>query len=199
MECSGCHCHHADIADATPRRILMDEHRVIERVLDAMERMIDADVIDRPFLLDAVDFIRNFADGCHHAKEEDQLFPAMEQAGMPREGGPIGCMLHEHEQGRAFVRRILGGLDAAAAGDPVAAAEVKNAALGYVGLLRQHIHKEDNILFVMAERLLDADARKRLMQSFDRVEALTPGKHERYLALAERLSNWSFDETPIVT
>ena len=199
MECNGCHCHATDVADATPRRILMDEHRVIERVLDAVERMIDADVIDRPFLLDAVDFIRNFADGCHHAKEEDQLFPAMEQAGMPREGGPIGCMLHEHEQGREFVRRILGGLDAAAAGNPAAAAEVKSAALGYVGLLRQHIQKEDNILFVMAERLLDADAQKRLMQSFDRVEASTLGKHERYLALADRLSNWAFQENSIAT
>jgi len=196
MECSGCHCHETD---ATPRRVLMDEHRVIERVLEAMERMIEADVMDRAFVLGAVDFIRNFADGCHHAKEEDHLFPAMEKAGLPREGGPIGCMLHEHEQGRDFVRRILAGLDAASAGDAGAAAEVRNAVIGYVGLLRQHIQKEDNILFVMSERLLSEDDQKRLIQSFECEEASTPGKHERYLALADRLANWSFQAESIAT
>jgi hemerythrin-like domain-containing protein len=58
-----------------------------------------------------VDFVRNFADRCHHAKEEENLFPRMEARGVPRDGGPIGVMLFEHEEGRAYVRAIAGAID----------------------------------------------------------------------------------------
>lgn len=184
-----CHCHDKN---ATVRSILMDEHRVIEGVLDAVERMLHDQVVDRDFMLGAIDFISNFADGCHHAKEEDLLFPALERAGVPREGGPIGCMMHEHEQGRALVRSMKENLDAAAAGVPNAVDAVRRAAAGYVGLLRQHIQKEDNILFVMAERALDCQKKQELISAFDHSESATPGKHARYLALGEWLANWQF-------
>lgn len=193
MSNCGCQCHDKN---ATVRTILMDEHRVIERVLDAVDRMLAEGVIDRGFMLGALDFIRNFADGCHHAKEEDHLFPALERAGVPREGGPIGCMLHEHEQGRSFVAVITSNLDAAASGRMDAIEAVRRAAGGYVSLLRQHIQKEDNVLFVMAERALDCQRKRELLADFDRTEGATPGKHERYLALADRLSTWRFHRTP---
>lgn len=194
MSNCGGHCHGGN---TTVRTILMDEHRVIERVLDAMERMLDEGVIDREFTLGAVDFIRNFADGCHHAKEEDHLFPALERAGVPREGGPVGCMLHEHEQGRLFVGQMTSSLDAAVAGRSDAIDAFRRAATGYISLLRQHIQKEDNILFVMAERALDCERKKELIAGFERSEEATPGKHEKYLALADRLANWQFRAAPV--
>jgi len=189
MSNCGCQCHDKN---ATVRTILMDEHRVIERVLDSIERMLDDNVIDREFTLGAVDFIRNFADGCHHAKEEDHLFPALERVGVPREGGPVGCMLHEHELGRSLVGLMTSSLDAAVAGRPDAVDAFRRAAIGYVSLLRQHIQKEDNILFVMAERALDCERKRELIVGFERSEEVTPGKHEKYLALADRLANWQF-------
>ena len=103
MASCGCKCHSDN---STVREILMDEHRVIERVLDAFERMLSLGVIDKAFTIKALDFFRQFADGCHHHKEEEQLFPAMESAGTPVEAGPIGCMLHEHELGRELVARM---------------------------------------------------------------------------------------------
>lgn len=194
MSNCGCQCHNEK---ATVRTILMDEHRVIERVLDAVERMLDEGVIDREFTLGAVDFIQNFADGCHHAKEEDHLFPALERAGVPREGGPVGCMLHEHELGRSLVGQMTSNLDAAVAGRTYAIDAFRRAAAGYVSLLRQHIQKEDNILFVMAERALDCERKKELIAEFERSEDATPGKHEKYLALADRLANWKFRAAPV--
>lgn len=194
MSNCGCQCHNEK---ATVRTILMDEHRVIERVLDAVERMLDEGVIDREFTLGAVDFIQNFADGCHHAKEEDHLFPALERAGVPREGGPVGCMLHEHELGRSLVGQMTSNLDAAVAGRTYAIDAFRRAAAGYVSLLRQHIQKEDNILFVMAERALDCERKKKLIAGFERSEDATPGKHEKYLALADRLANWKFRAAPV--
>jgi hemerythrin-like domain-containing protein len=95
-------------------QILMDEHRVIERVLGALEavaaRMSSGASVRAEFFLEAADFIAGFADGCHHRKEEGVLFPALEAAGIPRAGGPVGVMLAEHEEARAITR----GLRAAA-------------------------------------------------------------------------------------
>ncbi|MFO0972104.1 MAG: hemerythrin domain-containing protein [Phycisphaerae bacterium] len=189
-----CGCHHHDAGEPTVRRVLMDEHRVIERVLDAVERMVEADAVDAPFLTQAIDFFRNFADGCHHFKEERALFPALERQGVPRDGGPIGCMLHEHDQGRAYIRAMNESLSAAAAGDAAARRAVHAAARGYIDMLRQHIQKEDHVLFVMAEQVLPASEQAAMLRTFEQVETAPDavGKHERYVALADRLENWSF-------
>ncbi|MGQ9493468.1 MAG: hemerythrin domain-containing protein [Anaerolineae bacterium] len=87
---------------------LMEEHRAIETVLNILEnvcqRLETGKAVDAEHLEHILEFIRIFADRCHHGKEEDLLFPAMEKAGIPREGGPIGVMLIEHVQGRNYVR-----------------------------------------------------------------------------------------------
>jgi len=173
--------------------ILMDEHRVIERVLDALavaaDRLARGDPIDATFFLDAAEFIRGFADGCHHHKEEGVLFPAMHAAGMPTHGGPIGVMLAEHEEARALTRALREGAQRMASGDRAAVAQVVNAAREYVRLLRAHIQKEDQILFPMADQAIPASQHARVEQEFDRVEREESGAdaHTKYHALAERL------------
>ena len=76
--------------------ILKEEHRVIERVLDALEtaanRLTTGSPVRPGVFLQAADFIKGFADGCHHKKEEGVLFPALEAAGIPAEGGPIALI-----------------------------------------------------------------------------------------------------------
>ena len=87
-----------------PTEVLSQEHRAIENMLGALEEQIRAAPAGQPFprrfFDEALDFFRNFADGCHHAKEENLLFPRMKERGVPENGGPIGVMLAEHEQGR---------------------------------------------------------------------------------------------------
>jgi hemerythrin-like domain-containing protein len=174
-------------------KILMDEHRVIERVLDALEatadRLDQGETIDPAFFLDAAEFIRGFADGCHHHKEEGVLFVAMNAAGMPTEAGPIGVMLAEHEQARALTRALREGAARMKSGDRAAAAQVLNAARGYVRLLRQHIQKEDRILFPMADQIIPTAQHARVEEEFDRVEREESGAdaHTKYHALAEQL------------
>ena len=136
---------------------LRDEHQVILRVAAALEALLDTaergswnyDAIE-----DCVAFIRLFADACHHGKEEDLLFPALAERGMPRQHGPIAVMLQEHEQGRAYARHMAGALPRARDGDAAAQATLKNAGRGYVGLIRGHIMKEDNVLFEMADQMV---------------------------------------------
>jgi len=175
----------------------MDEHRVIERVLAALERKLERDSrVDGSFVGQALDFFRNFADGCHHHKEEDELFPVLESAGMPSAGGPIGCMLHEHDEGRRLVGRIAEHLDAAAQGDPRADGVVRAAATDYIRLLRFHIEKEDTILFRLADQILGEQVRGLMLAAFERRERETgdAGKHQRYLQLADSLYRQAFDE-----
>jgi hemerythrin-like domain-containing protein len=147
----------------------MNEHQLILRVLDTLEARLarlDAEPFDHAFFLDALDFFRNFADGCHHFKEEDTLFPELIAAGIPSEGGPIGCMLGEHDFGRSCLRSVGENLDAAASGSPEARATVATKARAYLDMLRQHINKEDRILFQMAYRALAPEAMDRLRQVF---------------------------------
>lgn len=172
---------------------LMSEHRVIERVIAVLETgagRLEKDQDVRPgFFIEATDFIKGFADGCHHKKEEGVLFQSMAAYGVPVEGGPIGVMLQEHEMGRVYTRGLRAAAQRLDAGDASAKTEVIQNARGYAGLLRQHIKKEDNILFPMAEQLLPVTEQERVAQGFEHVEHEETGEgiHEKYLALAESL------------
>ncbi len=175
--------------------VLAEEHRIIQHVLNALEKQAraveDGSSVRPGFFADAADFVRNFADGCHHRKEENALFPAMVAAGVPQEGGPVGVMLAEHEQGRAFNR----GMERAAREMETGWADrsrgdLVHNALGYVGLLRQHIDKENGVLFPMAERAIPAAEQDRLAAEFERIEREETGAgvHEKYHARAEALA-----------
>ena len=131
--------------------ILSSEHRVIERVIVALEagadRLETGQEIRVSFFTDAADFIAGFADGCHHKKEEGVLFIAMQAQGMPVQGGPIGVMLAEHEQGRVYTRAMRLAAERLEQGDLTARAAVVQNARGYANLLRNHIAKEDTYPF----------------------------------------------------
>jgi hemerythrin-like domain-containing protein len=173
--------------------ILMAEHEVIQRVIAALEtaagKLENGQNVRPAFFVDAADFIKGFADGCHHVKEEQVLFKTMNEYGMPSQGGPIGMMLYEHEQGRKFTRGMREAAQNLAAGDVSARSEVVQNAHGYAALLRQHIQKENGILFPMADQVIPAGKHADVFEGFEHVEHEETGEgvHEKYLALAERL------------
>ena len=156
-----------------PTEILSLEHRAIESKMDDLEkqiRMVQAgQAFPRQFFDEALAFFRDFADGSHHAKEEKLLFPRLAQRGVPERGGPIGVMLAEHDEGRAYLKGVRENLDAAEQGDAAARQRVCANAASYILLLRQHIQKEDNILFRMARMVLRADDVEELGREFERV------------------------------
>lgn len=171
---------------------LMNDHRLIERVLDALDARL-ASSPPAPFPADfvdqALDFLVHFADGSHHYKEEEALFPALAERGVPVEGGPIGMMLYEHTIGRKSIAGIRENLPAARTGDPEALARLRNFVTEYTGLLRNHIWKEDNILFKMAGRALDCAAVDRLAAAFNDEQNPRVNSHlrARYIAFANSL------------
>lgn len=167
---------------------LTREHQTILLVLGAMERELrplhDGAPIRRAFWGSALEFLEHYADRCHHGKEEQLLFLELERAGLPAEHGPTACMRQEHELGRNGRRRMVAAVQD---GNGVALA---HAAGGYVELLREHIGKEDQVLFPMAKSVLDQAAIERLRRGFITVEQrdLGVGSHELYEQLARELA-----------
>jgi hemerythrin-like domain-containing protein len=172
---------------------LMNEHRVIERVLDGLGAFADEvrrrGTTEKEELSRFVTFVREFADACHHGKEEDILFATMVEHGFPRNGGPIAVMLHEHDQGRALVTILRQRAEQQGPWSDGDRQEIAEVAGGFAAMLRAHIHKEDAILYPMAEQHLPPSAMEAVSDACERYEAdeARAGAHERLHALADEL------------
>jgi hemerythrin-like domain-containing protein len=165
--------------------ILRKEHDVILKMLDAADvvaqRLILGEKVSPDTLDGLQEFFRLFADRCHHGKEEDILFPLLERKGMPRGGGPIGVMLSEHGRGRELIHEMELASSQFHDTPGVSGRRWAQAAAEYTNLLREHIAKENDVLFQMAESLLTSEEQERLSQEFERMEVqkMGVGTHER--------------------
>jgi hemerythrin-like domain-containing protein len=158
-----------------PVETLMNEHRVIERGLDALDALCAGLSTDdssvRVRLGKLVRFFREYADRVHHAKEEDRLFTALADHGFSNQSGPVFVMLSEHEAGRAYVTSLaeVAACDGPLTADEIAA--VRENGTAFSTLLRGHIQKEDNVLFPMAAQVLQPSAVEELRTAFDAFDA----------------------------
>jgi hemerythrin-like domain-containing protein len=156
-----------------------------------MAQKIERDgALDHPQHVDQLlEFFTVFVDKCHHGKEEELLFPAMVQAGVPSDGGPIGVMLREHELGRECVRKMKAAFPMIKADEPQSVQDFVRSARGYISLLNQHIEKENNVLFPMAERQVSKATLEEVAKGFDRIEEqkIGVGKHEEFHKMIDQL------------
>jgi hemerythrin-like domain-containing protein len=170
---------------------LVEEHRLILRMITLLEKNASltakGSYSNWQFYLDGVDFIRNYADRFHHAKEEGVLFEALVTNGMPREKSPVAAMLMEHDQGRSFVKGMEAATHAALEGIPGHEHEIAENALAYAALLRDHIAKEDGILYPLAERLIPETMRADILEGYREAEAGRAANFcEQFLAIVEK-------------
>jgi len=154
----------------TATQNLENDHVYILRLIDVMERMVVTLSPDLSGMELVVKLIQQYADGFHHAKEENLLFPLMLQKGFSNEQGPISVMLQEHVQGRNFVKMMSEGIERYKQGDDSAIPPIYRAMQGYIDLLRAHIGKENNVLFRMADRVLSAAEQEHLLAEFAALE-----------------------------
>jgi hemerythrin-like domain-containing protein len=186
--------------------ILRNEHRIIEQVLNCLEKIAgrctaEGD-LDAGSATSALDFFRNFADRCHHGKEEGRLFPLLEERGLPRNGGPTGVMRAEHEQGRLLLQGMADAVGAAENRDAAAPGRFAACARSYVELMRSHIRKEDERLFPMADRVLSPTDQESLQEAFGAMEheEMGEGTHESFLRLANELADrWNVPRARLET
>lgn len=153
---------------------LTNEHLDVLAMANILEKGEEIKEEDRASILD---FLQVFVDKCHHGKEEEILFPAMEKAGVPKVG-LIDELLKEHEEGREFVRNMAGE-------------DFAENAREYASLIREHIKKEQQKLFPLALQKIPIAEREQLLKEFVQFEAqeIGEGKHEEFRHLIEVLKN----------
>jgi hemerythrin-like domain-containing protein len=135
---------------------LRQDHDLIEKVVKSMETTVsllqEGKTIPESILMPVIDFTKNFMDVCHHSKEENSLFPALEKTGMPTTMGPIAMMLMEHEMSRQYAKKIeYSAATYLKSGDATQLIVDMNE---YSEHISQHLWKENNRLFMMAEARL---------------------------------------------
>jgi hemerythrin-like domain-containing protein len=165
-----------------PTQILRDEHDVILRGLDLLESFsfkLEDGVPVAPEKLEAlIEFFRLYADKTHHGKEEALLFPAMVARGFSYESGPIHCMMSDHEQNRTLTRAMIAAIEEMRSGDSRAYLRFAEAADRYIMGLREHIQKENMVLFNMAEQVLPPSEEPALRAKFREVDDNEIGQQE---------------------
>jgi hemerythrin-like domain-containing protein len=165
------------IKEHGPVRLIL---RILEKINDKLEAGQEMNTAD---LENAVAFIREFADKCHHGKEENLLFPVMKENDIAEEMVLIDALIEEHKTGRNFVKNMTEAI-----------AEKNNFkfienAKGYVALLNPHIDKENSSLFPMAEKSLSKEKQKELEAGFEDVEKniIGEGRHEELQVIVHKL------------
>jgi hemerythrin-like domain-containing protein len=179
-----------------PIKDLRTEHEAVTTTLKILDRICKevektGEISSPDHLEQLIEFFRTFVDKCHHGKEEALLFPALEAVGVSREGGPIGVMLKEHQQGRDLVGKMKAALARYSEGQREAVPELIQHARAYIVLLNQHIDKENNVLFPMAERHLSSQKQAELGEGFEAIETqkIGAGKHEAFHRMIASLQN----------
>ena len=175
----------------TASKDLINEHKAIQIALNILEKIQERlkknDEVDKKDIIDLLDFLKEFADKCHHGKEEIFLFPALEKAGIKKEGGPIGVMLLEHIKGRNLIKEMQKDM----LNDLVNKTGFITAASEYVRHMRDHIKKENTVLFPVIETSMSASEQKELFENFENHEekVIGEGRHEELHALLDKFRN----------
>lgn len=164
-----------------PLQALVDEHTNIKRVLaelPALSARIQKglDTGTRQLITEAIDFIRQYADKFHHAKEEDILFKYFDAG-----SDVLQVMYKEHDIGRNHVRTALAALEQ---GNAAVIIEHLSA---YGSLLKEHIRKEDEILYPWMNRELTDSQVGQLFSKFNAVDEQFGAKANYYLGIVEKL------------
>jgi hemerythrin-like domain-containing protein len=176
-----------------PTEELKEEHEAVLSVLEILQtisqKIISGQVIEVQHLNQLLTILKEFVDYSHHGKEEKILFTALEKLGFPKEGGPVGVMLSEHDNGRQYIQGMRDAVALIKAGEPEGPRKFATNASYYCSLMVDHIHKENNVLYPMADMHLTADDKNAMLEDFKQVEAdaIGLGNKNKYLEQIKEL------------
>lgn len=161
---------------------LVAEHEMIERAMAVLRKCLDdlEESINKPVqMVRAIDFLLEFGDKIHNRKEEQLLFPLMQDKGVPVEGGPLGVMLMEHQAERELLSAMI--MEAKRLGDASLQQreEYRKKGLEYLKIRAEHIWKENDVLFKMGARVTGEEDNRELLEGFARIDAESYGATAR--------------------
>lgn len=162
----------------TATQNLENDHVLILRLIEVMEQITERTDPKAEHLELVVKLIREFADGLHHVKEEQYLFPLLVQKGFSNDAGPVAVMLQDHAAGRNYVNAMADQILIYKQGIKTSLQFIYEQMLGYAGLLKNHIQKENNVLFRMADNVLTAGEQESLLIEFEKA-GINPKNHNK--------------------
>lgn len=167
--------------------ILEEEHKNILKLIEILERKItdisNEKKINKEFLEKSIYFIRNYADKIHHAKEEDILFVEFEKNLANAHCNPVQQMLVEHNIGRDAIKKAEEGIKEKNNKKVIAGFEE------YINLLKEHIFKEDNILYPMCDEVIDDKTKKKMLEDFKKADKRSEKEREKCLEFLRQNEN----------
>lgn len=174
--------------------LMMDEHKNIKRMLKIVRKVcfdiLKGKEIDFDELNLIINFIRNYADGHHHHKEEIFLFNRMiENLGALGEKTIKNGMLVEHDLGRLYVQNLESAIKNYKEGNEEAKLDIIANAVSYTDLLNRHIDKEDKVIYKFALRELKEDIVKTIDEECKKYEVENDENREKYIKILEDLEN----------
>lgn len=185
----------------SPAGPLMAEHRVIERMLAVLEAhrrtMAETRTVDPAVIDTAVDFIRSYADRCHHGKEEDILFRRLADKPLDAElAVAMAGLVEDHVRGRNMTRSLVEANDRYRSGEAAALWEIETCVRDLVEFYPVHIAKEDRQFFKPCLEYFTAAEKDAMLADFDEFDRALI--HEKYLGVVEGLEMTlgNADESP---
>lgn len=184
--------------ETTPTGILEGEHAIAILVINAAETQASltnsaSGALDAEKVAQMTGFFENYLDRCHHAKEEQCLFPQARLRNVPASPDFIKQLEWEHEVGRKLIGGIRNSLPAAETGNPEATARIGRLLAAYAALMKSHIARENKDLFPQIKAALTPDDSAEIVSQFEMIEKeiLGPAAHEDYERLASQLAVWN--------
>jgi hemerythrin-like domain-containing protein len=172
---------------------LVEEHKPIKTMLwvlsEICSKLEAREQVEPEKLEKMVEFIRMFADKCHHGKEEDVLFPVMSELHDPVADKLVSILLKEHVKGRSYVAKMAKSIESYKNGRDASTKTIAKNGRSYVTLLTGHIPKEDNVTFPLANAMVSEIKQKKILEDYKRIEKerIGEGGHERLLGILEEL------------
>jgi len=154
-----------------PIDALMQEHRLIERMISQMKkellRMQETSEVNVAFIDVAVDFIRVYADRCHHGKEEGVLFRGLSGKAMSSEHAG---MMRELIDAHVYARKTTGNLASAKErylkGDGEARNDIWKLLNDLIEFYPRHIDKEDKRFFYPSMSYFTGQEQEAMLNEF---------------------------------
>jgi hemerythrin-like domain-containing protein len=172
---------------------LMKEHRLIERMVSAIKDQVRLMKIKKeanPVFIDlVVDFLRTYADRCHHGKEEEILFRALEKKNLSPEHKKImEHLIDEHKFARKLTASMADANIRYVNGEKDALEMIVECMKHLVELYPHHISKEDHEFFIpVMEYFSEKELAEMVQKEYDFDRELIHQKYELQIAQIEKL------------
>jgi hemerythrin-like domain-containing protein len=179
-----------------PIGLLMTEHRLIERMVKLMDieltNIVKKGEVNASFIDTAADFLRTYADKCHHGKEEDILFRDLDKKPIPEDHRRImNELIHEHVLGRENVKKLIAAKESYIRGDKGSLGEITSNMESLTRFYPKHIEKEDKHFFLAVMGYFSEEEKEKMLEeSYDFDNKLASEDktiHEKYTKIVESL------------